>query len=62
LEEPTAETSNIDDLYTRLNADEFDLVGIGSALLGDSQWSNKVKTNRFNHINEFDEKALNTLK
>jgi 2,4-dienoyl-CoA reductase-like NADH-dependent reductase (Old Yellow Enzyme family) len=61
LEDPTAETSNIDDLCTRLNADEFDLVGIGRALLADSQWVNKVKTNRFNHINAFDEKALTTL-
>mgnify|MGYP003635623752 FL=1 len=61
LEDPTAGTSNIDDLCARLNADEFDLVGIGRALLADSQWVNKVKKNQFNHINAFDEKALTTL-
>lgn len=56
-----AQTANIDDLLTRLAANEFDLVGVGRALLVDPQWADKVREGRFGDIEPFSREALKTL-
>lgn len=61
LEDPTAETSNIDDLCVRLNVGEFDLIAIGRALLADAEWTNKIRKGEFKTINSFKSKYLTEL-
>ncbi|WP_445781323.1 NADH:flavin oxidoreductase [Shewanella sp.] len=57
----TSNPTGIDELLVRLNNDEFDLVGIGRALLVDPQWVNKIKTNAINEIKPFNKKSLMSL-
>lgn len=56
-----AQTANIDGLLERLEADEFDLVAVGRALLVDPQWADKVREGRFEDIAPFSRDALKTL-
>ena len=56
-----AQTANIDGLLERLDADEFDLVAVGRALLVDPQWADKVREGRFEDIAPFSRDALKTL-
>ena len=56
-----AQTANIDGLLERLDADEFDLVAVGRALLVDPQWADKVREGRFEDIAPFSREALKTL-
>ena len=56
-----AQTANIDGLLERLEADEFDLVAVGRALLVDPQWADKVREGRFQDIAPFSRDALKTL-
>ena len=56
-----AQTANIDGLLERLEADEFDLVAVGRALLVDPQWADKVREGRFEDIVPFSREALKTL-
>ena len=60
-QDPHAGTTDINELCSRLNRGEFDLVALGRAILGDHQWVNKVKAGDFEHIKPFDKTALNTL-
>tara|TARA_R110002074_G_scaffold189899_3_gene355869 strand:- start:26245 stop:27360 length:1116 start_codon:yes stop_codon:yes gene_type:complete len=60
-EDPHAGTTDINELCSRLNRGEFDLVALGRAILGDHQWVNKVKNGDFELIKPFDKTALNTL-
>ncbi|MCT8986504.1 NADH:flavin oxidoreductase [Shewanella phaeophyticola] len=57
----TSNPTGIDELLVRLNNDEFDLVGIGRALLVDPQWVNKIKTNAIDEIKPFNKKSLMSL-
>lgn len=43
----------IDDLVERLENDEFDLVGVGRAILSDPQWPNKIRNGRFDELRAF---------
>ncbi|MEV0976942.1 NADH:flavin oxidoreductase [Streptomyces sp. NPDC049915] len=52
---------NIDNLLDRLEADEFDLVAIGRALLQDPEWAAKVLAGRFDELKPYDAAALKTL-
>ena len=45
----------------RLERDEFDLVGVGRALIVDPDWANKVRDGRFDELRDFDRAALATL-
>lgn len=54
-------TRSVDDLLERLEADEFDLVAVGRALLQDPNWANKIKENRIDELNQYSGKALATL-
>jgi 2,4-dienoyl-CoA reductase-like NADH-dependent reductase (Old Yellow Enzyme family) len=56
-----SEATGIDDLLARLEADEFDLVGVGRALLVDPAWARKVHEGRFDALMPFKPEALATL-
>jgi 2,4-dienoyl-CoA reductase-like NADH-dependent reductase (Old Yellow Enzyme family) len=45
--------AGIDQLLERLGADEFDLIAVGRALLGDPAWSEKVRTGRLDELTPF---------
>jgi len=60
-EDPEANTTDIDELCRRLNKGEFDLIALGRAVLGDSDWVNKVKAGDFNNVKPFTETALTSL-
>ncbi|CAM5546036.1 MULTISPECIES: NADH:flavin oxidoreductase [Streptomyces] len=51
----------IDNLLDRLEADEFDLVAIGRALLQDPEWAAKVLAGRFDELKPYDAAAVKTL-
>ncbi|MFL4905160.1 NADH:flavin oxidoreductase [Streptomyces sp. MMS24-I2-30] len=51
----------IDDLLDRLEADEFDLVAVGRAVLQDPEWAAKVLGGRFDELKPYDGGALKTL-
>ncbi|WII50985.1 NADH:flavin oxidoreductase [Klebsiella pneumoniae] len=59
--EKVAQTANIDDLLKRLQADEFDLVAVGRALIVDPAWADKVRDGRFEDILPFSREALGQL-
>ncbi|REE69638.1 2,4-dienoyl-CoA reductase-like NADH-dependent reductase (Old Yellow Enzyme family) [Paenibacillus taihuensis] len=57
----SAGTSDINELLVRLEANEFDLVAIGRALLVDPAWAEKVRGNRFDELLPFSVDALQRL-
>ena len=54
-------TRSIDDLGDRLDADEFDLVAVGRALIQDANWPNKVKAGRMDELEDYSPKKLAEL-
>ncbi|MCS0600448.1 NADH:flavin oxidoreductase [Streptomyces sp. LP11] len=56
-----SQVSGIDNLLDRLEADEFDLVAVGRALLQDPEWAAKVLADRFEELKPYDAAALKTL-
>ena len=54
--EDAVESQSIDDLVKRMEADEFDMVAIGRALLSDPEWVKKVKAGDFEEIIPFEKK------
>ncbi|MCA0893274.1 NADH:flavin oxidoreductase [Microbulbifer agarilyticus] len=57
----SSETRAIDDLLTRLERGEFDLVAVGRALLQDPQWANKVRASRLDELQSFNGESLARL-
>ena len=53
--------ANFDEFIVRLDKGEFDLVGVGRAVLQDPEWAKKVKEGRFADLRDYDGKALATL-
>ncbi|MBO1329898.1 NADH:flavin oxidoreductase [Streptomyces sp. VRA16 Mangrove soil] len=51
----------IDNLLDRLEAEEFDMVAVGRALLQDPEWAAKVLADRFDELKPYDAAALKTL-
>ncbi|QHC30082.1 NADH:flavin oxidoreductase [Streptomyces sp. HF10] len=51
----------IDDLLDRLEADEFDMIAVGRALLQDPEWAAKVLAGRVSELAPYDAAALKTL-
>ncbi|WP_031478904.1 NADH:flavin oxidoreductase [Streptomyces bicolor] len=51
----------IDDLLDRLEAEEFDFVAVGRALLQDPEWAAKVLAGRFDELAPYDAASLKTL-
>jgi len=56
-----SKTSTLDEVITRLDKGEFDMVAIGRALLQDPLWAQKVKQGRLDELSDYDAKALATL-
>lgn len=54
-------TRSIDDLGDRMEAEEFDLVAVGRALLQDAEWPNKIKEGRFDELQDYSPKILKEL-
>jgi 2,4-dienoyl-CoA reductase-like NADH-dependent reductase (Old Yellow Enzyme family) len=52
---------SIDNLLDRLEADEFDMVAVGRALLQDPEWAAKVLADRFDELKPYDAAAVKTL-
>ncbi len=48
----------IGELTERMQADEFDLVAVGRALIGDPDWPNKIKQNHFPNIIAYQKSML----
>lgn len=55
------EQNNIDLLLKKLEQQEFDLVAVGRALLSDANWLQKITEQRFDEINVFNKKSLQTF-
>ena len=55
------ETANLDQLVERLEADEFDLVAVGRALIANPDWANKVRSEQFDQLVGFDSTMLGSL-
>ncbi|MFJ3779982.1 NADH:flavin oxidoreductase [Streptomyces sp. NPDC090075] len=56
-----APVKGIDNLLDRLEADEFDLIAVGRALLQDPEWAAKVLDDRFEELWAYDPAAMRTL-
>ncbi|MFI6355851.1 NADH:flavin oxidoreductase [Streptomyces sp. NPDC050743] len=56
-----SEVKGIDNLLDRLEADEFDMVAVGRALLQDPEWAAKVLADRFDELKPYDAASLKTL-
>ncbi|ANP55797.1 2,4-dienoyl-CoA reductase-like NADH-dependent reductase (Old Yellow Enzyme family) [Streptomyces griseochromogenes] len=56
-----SEVKGIDNLLDRLEAEEFDMVAIGRALLQDPEWAAKVLADRFEELKPYDAAAVKTL-
>ena len=61
LEQDADFVAGVDKLIERLDAGEFDLVGVGRALLSDYAWARKVKDGRFEDLEDFNAEALKEL-
>ncbi|WAS90061.1 NADH:flavin oxidoreductase [Nannocystis punicea] len=53
--------ASLDGLVRRLEAEEFDLVAVGRALLADPQWLRKIRDGRHDELGVFERSALATL-
>jgi 2,4-dienoyl-CoA reductase-like NADH-dependent reductase (Old Yellow Enzyme family) len=56
-----AEVAGIDELLNRMEADEFDLIAVGRALIANPEWANKVKNNDMDSIETFRKEQLTEL-
>ena len=61
LKGETAMATGIDELLDRIEADEFDLVAVGRALIADAGWAEKIRDCRYDEIRSFDAATLKTL-
>lgn len=57
----SAEPASLDELRRRLEAEEFDLVAVGRAMLGDAEWVRKVREERFAELHPFNPESIATL-
>ena len=53
--------ASLDNLVQRLEKDEFDLIAVGRALLGDPQWVRKVREGKTEGLKDFNVSELSTL-
>lgn len=56
-----AEPASLDNLMTRLDNDEFDLVAVGRALIANPDWANKVRDGGFDNLVPYDKELLTQL-
>ena len=57
----SSDAAPIDGLVERLENEEFDLVGVGRALLTDPAWANKIKYGRFDELMAFEREHMLSL-
>lgn len=57
-----AEVGSLDELTRRMDANEFDLVAVGRALLADAEWPAKVRDGRFSELIPFQKTQLSSLR
>ena len=50
-----------DNLYSRIEREEFDLIAVGRVLISDPQWVNKVRANQMQELRGFHAEDLATL-
>ena len=53
--------ASLDELLRRLDRGDFDLVGVGRALLQDPQWAVKVHQGRTDELMDFERSAMMSL-
>ena len=53
--------ASLDELERRLDRGDFDLVGVGRALLQDPDWVLKIRDGRTDELKSFERAALGTL-
>ena len=56
-----SQPASIDGLLERLERDEFDLVGVGRAILQDPEWVVKIRDGREDELKNFERSALGVL-
>jgi 2,4-dienoyl-CoA reductase-like NADH-dependent reductase (Old Yellow Enzyme family) len=56
-----AKPASLDELLRRMEREEFDLIGVGRALLADPHWVEKVKAGRNGELMDFTPAALGSL-
>ncbi len=56
-----AEPASLDELLGRMDADEFDLVAVGRAIIANPDWANAVKAGRSGELLAFEKEMLGTL-
>lgn len=56
-----SQPASLDGLIRRMEADEFDMVAVGRALLQDPEWVTKVRDGRSDELLAYDRKALGVL-
>ena len=56
-----AEPASLDELVRRMEADEFDLVAVGRALIANPDWANLVRANRGDALRAFEKEMLLAL-
>jgi 2,4-dienoyl-CoA reductase-like NADH-dependent reductase (Old Yellow Enzyme family) len=57
----SSEAAPIDGLIERLEKGEFDLVGVGRALLSDPEWANKIRAGNFDQLKAFERDHMMSL-
>lgn len=61
VDQSGADSARLQDLETRLEAGEFDLVAVGRALLQDPEWVLKVRDGRLDELEDYSKSSLMTL-
>ena len=56
-----AEHASIENLISRMEREEFDMIAVGRALIQDPEWATKVKEGRTDDFEDFDRETLSTL-
>jgi 2,4-dienoyl-CoA reductase-like NADH-dependent reductase (Old Yellow Enzyme family) len=57
----SSQPSSLDELIRRMDRGDFDLVGVGRALLADASWTSKVREYKSNELKGFTKEALQQL-
>jgi len=57
----SSQPASLEELERRLDRGDFDLVGVGRALLADPQWALKIRDGRTSELSAFTAEALKTL-
>ncbi len=54
----TAHPASLDGLIRRMEREEFDLIGVGRAILGDPRWLTKIRSGRSDELRDFEAAAM----